>query len=114
MRTAPPLLCSLSLRSRLPRWSLLALLLVAPAAALAADAPGPDPGPSGPPTAAPAGSGGATTSPDPGAAPPTTAGAPGNARTARGRPTARDRSPDEFVPSEEVSEDLSVSFPVDI
>lgn len=50
----------------------------------------------------------------------TTRAEPGDARAAEAEPEpppaprAEPRSPDVFVPTEEVSEDLSVSFPVDI
>jgi hypothetical protein len=39
---------------------------------------------------------------------------PATSTEKRPQPTTTDRSTDTFVPSEEISEDLSVSYPVDI
>ena len=53
--------------------------------------------------------------PDQPAAPATeAAGEPEPATTTAPTPSAAAKSPDSFTPSEEISEDLSVSFPVDI
>ena len=74
---------------------MLALLLWLGGMALA-DEPTPQPAATEPPPEQPA-----TPATEPAATPPPA-------------PTAAAKSPDTFTPSEEISEDLSVSFPVDI
>ena len=54
----------------------------------------------------------ATTGSRPGPAPATGAGAPGVPDSQSGEPSGP--SPEVFVPSEEISEDFTVSFPIDI
>jgi len=78
--------------------SMLVLLMWLGAAAPAQEAPEPA---TGEPPAEPAAMPEPEATPEPAATP-----APASAATAK--------SPDSFTPSEEISEDLSVSFPVDI